>query len=448
MAKQTSIHLRPCKQSSEIHNKREKALDYVRSDLSPLNEWWSAVPSLGERRSQISALVKEKTGRKMQAKAEPLREGVVVIKEDTTMEELQELGKRFQERFGVTPVQIAIHKDEGHWQGEVWKPNLHAHIVFDWYDHSTGKSIKTTSLDAIEMQTICAEVLGMERGVSSEKKHLEASRYKAQARQKELEALQKERDEVVAKREETERMTETLREESKDLQLRKQTLEEDIENLSESLHVKAEGIVKGTAQGVADWFTGKSKRRAKKAEENEAKTKAEASAKIKAIRDKCAAKEKLAEDKITEADRTITQYTSWKKSHQANLDRIEDYKKRAVTAENRLRQLEQSVSLRETLIEKFIRYGVCLKEQWNRLFNGETVQSNHIVVRGQHIPLDNPLHMRLEEGHRLMLHDQHWVTEQGFWNGIKKGLTKVFEKGSQAYAWVRQQLGHGRYLGL
>ena len=103
--------------------------------------------------------------------------------------------------------------------------------------------------------------------------------------------MQKERDEVVAKREETERMTETLREESKDLQLRKQTLEEDIENPSESLHVKAEGIVKGTAQGVADWFTGKSKRRAKKAEENEAKTKAEASAQIKAIRDKCAAKE-------------------------------------------------------------------------------------------------------------------------------------------------------------
>ena len=39
-------------------------------------------------------LVKEKTGRKMQAKAEPLREGVVVIKEDTTMEELQELGEK------------------------------------------------------------------------------------------------------------------------------------------------------------------------------------------------------------------------------------------------------------------------------------------------------------------------------------------------------------------
>ena len=57
-------------------------------------------------------------------------------------------------------------------------------------------------------------------------------------------------------------------------------------------------------------------------------------------------------------------------------------------------------------------------------FNGETVQSNHIVVRGQHIPLDNPLHMRLEEGHRLMLHDQHWVTEQGVLERNQEGTDK------------------------
>ena len=106
---------------------------------------------------------------------------------------------------------------------------------------------------------------------------------------------------------------------------------------------------------------------------------------------------KLAEDKITEADRTITQYTSWKNHIRRIWTELRITRNVAVTAENRLRQLEQSVSLRETLIEKFIRYGVCLKEQWNRLFNGETVQSNHIVVRGQHIPLDNPLHMRLRK---------------------------------------------------
>lgn len=132
----------------------------------------------------------------MQAKAEPLREGVVVIKEDTTMEQLQELGRRFHERFGVTPVQIAIHRDEGHWKGEEWKPNLHAHIVFDWYDHATGKSIKTSKLDAAEMQSITAETLEMERGTSSERRHLDSARYKAQERFRELQALHAEAEEL------------------------------------------------------------------------------------------------------------------------------------------------------------------------------------------------------------------------------------------------------------
>ena len=88
-----------------------------------------------------------------------------------------------------------------------------------------------------------------------------------------------------------ERMAETLREESKDLQQ-----EADAGGRYRKpvriAPCKGRGHSKGTAQGVADWFTGKSKRRAKKAEENEAKTKAEASAQIKAIRDKCAAKGK------------------------------------------------------------------------------------------------------------------------------------------------------------
>ena len=69
----------------------------------------------------------------------------------------------------------------------------------------------------------------------------------------------------MAKREETERMTETLKEESKDLQLRKRTLEEDIEKPVRIAPCKGRGHSKGgTAQGVADWFTGKSKRRAKR----------------------------------------------------------------------------------------------------------------------------------------------------------------------------------------
>lgn len=72
--------------------------------------------------------------------------------------------------------QIAIHKDEGYRKGkDGLKLNLHAHLVADWTDHESGKSLKLNRNDMSEMQTICAEVLGMERGKSSEKQHLRPS---------------------------------------------------------------------------------------------------------------------------------------------------------------------------------------------------------------------------------------------------------------------------------
>ena len=216
MAK-TSIHLEPAKNSADKHNRREKELDYIRHALSHRNEVWCSVPDLGAKfRAEIAALVKAKTGRKMQAKATPLREGVVVIQESTTMEQLREIGNRFKKRFGVNLVHIAIHRDEGRWvdsegystgtppddgpkPGEVWKPNLHAHLIFDWYNHQTGKSIRTSRLDAIEMQDICAEVLGMERGVSSDKKHMQAAEYKAKARMQEMKEREEEERERIRK---------------------------------------------------------------------------------------------------------------------------------------------------------------------------------------------------------------------------------------------------------
>ncbi len=200
----TSINIKACKQVSETHNKREKELDYVRKDLTPKNEYWQLC-SQAERRAEVRQLVKEKTGRKMQAKAEALREGVVVIDERTTMAQLQELAKRFKDRFGFETIQISIHRDEGHWvnadgvstgtkareqprEGDIWKPNLHAHMVFDWYNHETGKSFKTSKQDARDMQTITAEVLGMERGVASDKKHQDCLAYKLAEQTKEAEA--------------------------------------------------------------------------------------------------------------------------------------------------------------------------------------------------------------------------------------------------------------------
>lgn len=189
MAKQTSVNVQPVKGGSEEHNKRKKHLDYVRKDLSHLNEYWEC-DTQANRLANIKALYQSKTGQKMQAKATPIREGVVVIQESTTMADLHRLADAYRDRLGVEVFQIAIHRDEGYQNSKEWKPNLHAHMVFDWTDHNTGKSVKLNRQKMAEMQTITAEVLGMERGKSSEKKHLTAQQYKAEAEAQRAEQLQ------------------------------------------------------------------------------------------------------------------------------------------------------------------------------------------------------------------------------------------------------------------
>lgn len=188
MAKQTSINVQPVKGGSEEHNKRKKKLDYVRKDLSHLNEYWEC-DTQANRLANIKALYQSKTGQKMQAKATPIREGVVVIQESTTMADLHRLADAYRDRLGVEVFQIAIHRDEGYQNSKEWKPNLHAHMVFDWTDHNTGKSVKLNRQKMAEMQTITAEVLGMERGQSSEKKHLTAQQFKAAAEAQRAEQL-------------------------------------------------------------------------------------------------------------------------------------------------------------------------------------------------------------------------------------------------------------------
>lgn len=107
------------------------------------------------------------------------------------MDDLKKLAKRFNDRFGIDVFQIAIHKDEGYRKGkDGLKLNLHAHLVADWTDHQSGKSLKLNRNDMSEMQTICAEVLGMERGKSSEKQHLSAIQYKIAAEEQRAEAIE------------------------------------------------------------------------------------------------------------------------------------------------------------------------------------------------------------------------------------------------------------------
>ena len=203
----SSINIKPCKiGTSEEHNRRDaeymahikKKNIYIRQDLTCNNEAYTSPElqgmTLSEYYDRIGAMVKAKTGRKMQTGqrqrkdkktgkiktiegCSPLREAVVNIKEETTMADLHRLCDAINDRWGVRAVQIFTHRDEGHYENPEdaasWVPNYHAQIVFDWMDWETGKSRKLNEDDITAMQDLAAEVLGMERGESKSITHRE-----------------------------------------------------------------------------------------------------------------------------------------------------------------------------------------------------------------------------------------------------------------------------------
>ena len=129
--------------------------------------------------------VNKKTGKVTVVRdSTPIKKGVVVVKEDTAMKQLQRFCDVCKVRWGITPLQIFIYRDEGHYEmpddETSWKPNYHTHIVWDRMNHNTGKSCKLLPQDMSEMQTIWAEALGMERGTSkvqTGREHLERTDY-------------------------------------------------------------------------------------------------------------------------------------------------------------------------------------------------------------------------------------------------------------------------------
>jgi len=194
----TSINFKGVKSDSEIHNFRKKIFDYIRKDLTPKNEYWQE-QKIVDRLQKIESYCKEKSGRKLQKNAMPVREAVVVIKEDTTMLELHNLSKRLEEELKIRIFQIVIHKDEGHYDKDTkeWKPNYHAHLVADWQDLQTGKTLKHQSFHYSKMQDITAECLGMERGKSNTGiQRLEAIEFKIKKKEEDLKALEERYNEM------------------------------------------------------------------------------------------------------------------------------------------------------------------------------------------------------------------------------------------------------------
>ena len=195
MEHKSSIHVNVVQSNSEAHNKREEKLDYVYEDLSKNNESWEQ-SKISDRLQEIKNLCLEKSGRKLQKNAEPIREAVVNIKSTTTMNDLKMLTDRLKTELKIEAIQIHIHRDEGKSRTEL---NHHAHIVFDWQDKQKGTTIKLNKQELSQMQNIVSEVLDMERGVTSDKRHLNSLQYKNQQEAEKLSVLKAQTVEQSAK---------------------------------------------------------------------------------------------------------------------------------------------------------------------------------------------------------------------------------------------------------
>lgn len=352
MAQKTSINIKPCNiGSSEAHNRRtaeylaniRKEKFYIRTDLMAGNETWVAPDfseaTLTDRYNQIAAMVKEKTGRAMQTKdrervnkktgkvtivrgSTPLKEGVVVIKEDTTMEQLQKFCEVCNERWGVTALQVFIHRDEGHYgtpgDNATWKPNLHAHIVWDWMNHDTGKSCKLDEKAMSEMQTVLAECLDMERGTSKAvtgKEHLERTDFIIAKQKQEAERAKAEKEAALAAKEEAETERQLIEGENKAKEKYRQSLDSEIADKERKLKDERKAKMNSILDSVSSLVgVGKSaaieKENAKLKAENERIRKAFPDAVNKEVekRTKVLATEK--QNAETERDRALVQSRS------------------------------------------------------------------------------------------------------------------------------------------
>ncbi len=310
MATKSSIHIKPCNtKSSGAHNRRTaeymrnigKSKIYIVPELTAENEQWInpgfGNPNLQAHYDYIKRMVKEKTGRAMQEKererkgkngkiikvagCSPIREGVLLIRPDTTLADVRKFGEECQRRWGITPLQIFLHKDEGHWLsgqpapedkesfkvGEKWfNPNYHAHIVFDWMNHDTGKSQKLNDEDMTEMQTLASDILLMERGQSkfvTGKKHLERNDYiieKQKEEMKRLDATRQYREYQLGminqKMQEAENRTNSLIETANQKERQSEDLDKAISEKRSRLNKENGNELLNAAVG---WATGKSK---------------------------------------------------------------------------------------------------------------------------------------------------------------------------------------------
>ena len=143
------------------------------------------------------------------------------IKDSTTMQELEKLTEHFSKKYGFQCYQIAIHRDEGHFNEQGEKViNHHAHLEFITLDKETGRNRQRELSPSVlrQIQDEVAEILGMERGVYkqiSKTKRIEPRKYaqmKEQEKRERKELAQELRKENARNADLQEKLTATQKE--------------------------------------------------------------------------------------------------------------------------------------------------------------------------------------------------------------------------------------------
>ena len=198
MATKSSIHIKPCNSHQAGHTTERTASIcvisgvqvYVVPELSTDNEQWinpdfgtpelqthydNIKPNGSRKRPDVPCRKRKGTQRERMERLSRWRDAhpsvkVLLIRPDTHWLMYANSVKSAKRAQGITPPEFSCIKTKGHWlngsagsrktrrasksSNRWFKPNYHAHVVFDWMNHETGKSRKLNDEDMAAMQTL------------------------------------------------------------------------------------------------------------------------------------------------------------------------------------------------------------------------------------------------------------------------------------------------------
>lgn len=197
MAEISSINFKKSKPNNLAHNERITPPSYLIGSETLQNEVnRNMSEALALKQSMINKAI-ETYNKNKKPKAPPFKatsyewSAVVNLKPSSTMQDLEKLAEHLQEKYGFQCYQIAIHRDEGHFENGEKIFNHHAHLEFITLDRDTGRNkfnrrdIKFQTLRDIQTET--AEILQMQRGIDKRLSGAKRIEPRAYAKMKESE---------------------------------------------------------------------------------------------------------------------------------------------------------------------------------------------------------------------------------------------------------------------